>query len=57
MSAAYEKNIMCRPVWRAINENDMYKNCEVFNLKNSDDLINRLVNIPSGPNNNFYKKC
>lgn len=54
---AYEKNIMCRPVWRAINENDMYKNCEVFNLKNSDDLINRLVNIPSGPNNNFYKKC
>ena len=56
LELAYEKNVMCRPVWKAINENDMYKNCEVFELKNSKDLINRLVNIPSGPKNNFYGK-
>lgn len=56
LELAYEKNVMCRPVWKSINENEMYKNHEIFELKNSNDLINRLVNIPSGPKNNFYGK-
>lgn len=56
LELAIEKNVMCRPAWKSINENDTYKNCEVFDLKNSNDLINRLVNLPSGPKNNFYYK-
>lgn len=39
--------VMTRPIWKLMNELEMYKNCQNLNLKNSKYLEQRVVNIPS----------
>lgn len=43
-----ENGIMTRPIWRMMNKLEMYKNCQVGNLNNTEWLADRIVNIPSG---------
>jgi len=40
--------VMTRPVWKLMHHLEMFKNCEVFEDKNSVWIEERLVNIPSG---------
>lgn len=42
-----DNGVMTRPIWRLINELEMYKNCQTGNLDNSEWLEDRVVNIPS----------
>ncbi len=39
--------VMTRPVWRLMNELDMFRDCFAENIENSRFLEERLVNIPS----------
>lgn len=39
--------VMTRPIWRLMNELEMYKTCQAGNLDNSLFLEDRIVNIPS----------
>ncbi len=41
------KGVMTRPVWRLMNELDMFKDCFAENIDNAKFLEERLVNIPS----------
>ena len=38
---------MTRPIWKLMNKLDMFKNSECDELKNSNWLEERMVNIPS----------
>ncbi|EDM23166.1 LegC family aminotransferase [Caminibacter mediatlanticus] len=40
--------IMARPLWNLLNELPMYKNCQTDELKNSYEMYNKVINIPSG---------
>lgn len=40
--------VMTRPIWRLMNELDIYVNCQTGNLNNSKLLYESTVNIPSG---------
>ncbi|MCF6310130.1 MAG: LegC family aminotransferase [Sulfurimonas sp.] len=42
-----KNGIMTRPIWKLMNELDMFKNSQCFNLDNSKYLEQRVVNIPS----------
>jgi len=42
-----KNDVMTRPIWRLINELEMYKNCQKDDLTNSKYLEQRVVNIPS----------
>jgi len=42
--------VMTRPIWRLMNELEMFKNCQTGNLKNAQWLQDRVVNIPSSVN-------
>jgi aminotransferase in exopolysaccharide biosynthesis len=42
-----EQEVMTRPVWRLMNELDMFKRCETDNLQNAGYIAERLVNLPS----------
>ncbi len=42
-----ENGVMTRPVWRLMNELDMFKDCFAENIENAKYLEERLVNIPS----------
>lgn len=44
---ANSKDVMCRPVWRLMNEMEMFSNCQKDDLVNSKWLESRLVDIPS----------
>lgn len=48
LDSANANGVMTRPVWRLMNKLDMYKDCLVGNLDNSEWLEERVVNIPSG---------
>ena len=39
--------VMTRPIWRLMNELEMFKDCQKDDLKNSKFLEERVVNIPS----------
>jgi len=39
--------VMVRPVWRLMNELEMFKNCQAADLLNAKWLEERVVNIPS----------
>lgn len=41
------QGIMTRPIWRLMNELEIFKNCQSGDLKNSKWLEERVVNIPS----------
>jgi len=40
--------IMTRPIWKLMNELEMFKDCQCGSLENSKYLEERVVNIPSG---------
>jgi len=42
-----KNDVMTRPIWKLINELEMYKNCQKDDLTNSKYLEQRVVNIPS----------
>lgn len=42
-----EAGVMSRPIWRLMNELDMFQNCQSTDLSNSKWLEERVVNIPS----------
>ncbi len=39
--------VITRPIWRLMNNLEMYKKCQTGNLDNSEWLEDRIVNIPS----------
>ncbi len=39
--------IMTRPIWKLMNELEMFKDCQYGNLENSKYLEQRVINIPS----------
>jgi aminotransferase in exopolysaccharide biosynthesis len=41
------KKVMTRPIWRLMNQLQMYRNCQCTELKNAEWLADRVVNIPS----------
>lgn len=42
-----ENGIMTRPIWRLMNELEMFKNCQKSDLSNAEWLQDRIVNITS----------
>jgi aminotransferase in exopolysaccharide biosynthesis len=42
-----KNGVMTRPIWRLMNELEMFKSCQCSALKNSKYLEDRVVNIPS----------
>ncbi len=42
-----KKGVMTRPIWRLMNELEMFKTCQYFDLSNSKYLEEKVVNIPS----------
>lgn len=42
-----KKGVMTRPIWRLMNELEMFKDCQATDLVNSKYLEERVVNIPS----------
>jgi aminotransferase in exopolysaccharide biosynthesis len=42
-----DAGVMCRPLWRLMNDLIMFNNCETSVLTNSKWLEDRLVNVPS----------
>ncbi|MGE3591186.1 MAG: LegC family aminotransferase [Arcobacter sp.] len=42
-----KNGVMTRPIWKLMNELEMFKNCQKDNLKNARYLEERVVNIPS----------
>lgn len=42
-----DQGVMTRPIWRLMNELDMFKNCQHADLSNAKWLEQRVVNIPS----------
>lgn len=47
LEATNDSGVMTRPVWRLMNELDMFKTCPCGPLENSEWLEQRVVNIPS----------
>lgn len=46
---ATNNGVMCRPVWRLMNNLPMYKDCQSADLSDALYLEERVVNIPSTP--------
>lgn len=44
-----KSGIMCRPVWQLMHRLPMYRNCVRDSLSVSEDIADRLVNLPSSP--------
>ncbi|MDD5156449.1 LegC family aminotransferase [Sulfurimonas sp.] len=42
-----KNGVMTRPIWRLMNELEMFKDCQCTDLKNAKYLEERVVNIPS----------
>jgi len=42
-----KNGVMTRPIWKLMNELEMFKSCQVSDLRNSKYLEERVVNIPS----------
>jgi len=42
-----EKGVMTRPIWKLMNELEMFRMCQSDNLKNARYLADCVVNIPS----------
>ena len=47
MEITNKNGIMTRPLWTLMNRLPMFKHAEFGNLKNSEWLYDRVVNIPS----------
>ncbi len=46
---SFDRGVMCRPPWQLMNHLPMYANAPRGELKTSEDLCDRLVNLPSTP--------
>ena len=42
-----KNGVMTRPIWKLMNELEMFKDCQTCDLKNANYLEERVVNIPS----------
>lgn len=42
-----KNRVMSRPAWQLMNKLEMFKNCQCGELKNSEYIVDRLVNLPS----------
>jgi len=42
-----KNGVMSRPIWKLMNELEMFKDCQKTDLKNAKYLEERVVNIPS----------
>ena len=42
-----KNGVMTRPIWKLMNELEMFKDCQKTDLKNAKYLEERVVNIPS----------
>ena len=49
LKTAHSQQIMLRPVWKPLNQLQMYKNCPSGPLTVSKDEACRLINLPSSP--------
>lgn len=47
LNESYSNKIHTRPIWKLMNKLEMYKTCQADDLKNSNWLESRVVNIPS----------
>ncbi len=45
-----KNKVEVRAAWDLLSETKMYKGCPSMNLKNSKNLISRIINIPSRKN-------
>lgn len=52
LSYANENGVMCRPVWKLMNQLPMFKECKIEDISNAEFIEKRLVNIPSSVINN-----
>lgn len=48
LSYTNKNSVTTRPIWRPMHKLTMYKNCFSVDLKNTEWLVERVVNIPSG---------
>ena len=53
LSATHGAKIRTRPVWRLMSNLPMFESCFAGNLKNSEWLECRLINLPSSPPRSF----
>ena len=44
-----DSNVMTRPLWTPMHKLLMYKNCQRTNMKTTEWLYSRAVNVPSSP--------
>lgn len=44
-----EQGVMSRPIWQPMHELEMFKNCPMMDLHVTNDMKQRIVNIPSTP--------
>ena len=42
-----KNGVMCRPIWKLMNELEMFKDAQTTTLENAKYLEQRVVNIPS----------
>ena len=47
LKATNEAKVMTRPVWKLLNQLEMYQDCQTDTLENAQRLEDRVVNIPS----------
>jgi len=50
LKEANSKGVMARPIWNLMHKLDIFKKSESYDLKNSEWLENRIVNLPSSVN-------
>jgi len=44
-----DKGVMTRPAWVPMHRLEMNKHCQTFSVDNTDEMYDRILNIPSGP--------
>ena len=49
INSSHKDGIKIRPVWRPIHKSKHLKHCPKMDLKNTNSLENRILNLPSGP--------
>jgi len=50
LQTAHDQGIGLRPIWTLMSDLPMYQDCQTDGLKNSIDLANRVINLPSSAN-------
>ena len=43
----------CRPIWKPLHTLKMFENCPSDKLKNTTEMYNRIINLPSSPILNY----